>query len=197
MGRIIVRSSAREFKCLKCIQCCVFTSESDHPLVFPWEKRLLEIRALNYRVGEVKFAPRLVYELPDREQVVVLYEWLINGRCSFNKDSTCLIHGEHPLVCKMYPLTIGVWDKTLRVSMQCTWVKENKWILNNSIDLRKVFREELKNALLAYIIIESIINAIEKDKGVLVRENYDAARLIDVDEVYSGINGLQNIMEEY
>ncbi|MEM2253392.1 MAG: YkgJ family cysteine cluster protein [Desulfurococcaceae archaeon] len=190
-----MHSSIKEFKCLRCIQCCIFTSESDHPLVFPWEKRLLEIRALNYKV-EVKFAPRLVYELPSREQVVVLYEWLINGRCPFSKDSVCLIHGEHPLVCKMYPLTIGIWDRTLRISMQCVWVKENRWVLNNSIDLRKVFREELENALLAYIIIESVINAIEKDGGVLIRNKYDV-ELIDVDEVYDGINELWNVVREH
>lgn len=186
----------KEFKCLRCVQCCVFTSESDHPLVFPWEKRLLEIKALNYKVEEVKFAPRLVYELPHREQVVVLYEWLINGKCPFSKDSVCLIHGEHPLVCKMYPLIIGIWDKTLRISMQCTWVRENKWVLSNSIDLRRVFHKELENALLAYIIIESVINVIEKDGGALVRDKYNA-ELIDVDEAYDGINELRNVMGEH
>ncbi len=191
-----MHSSVKEFKCLRCVQCCVFTGESDYPLIFPWEKRLLEMRALNYRVGEVKFVPRLVYELPDRERVVVLYEWLINGRCPFSKDSACLIHGEHPLVCKMYPLIIGIWDRTLRVSMRCAWVGENKWILNSSIDLQKVFHKELDSALLAFIIIESIISAIEKDGGVLVHGKYDAAELIDVDEAYDGINELLNAAGE-
>ncbi|MEM1642814.1 MAG: hypothetical protein QXS70_00170, partial [Desulfurococcaceae archaeon] len=74
--------------------------------------------------------------------------------------------------------------------------KENRWVLNNLIDLRRVFREELENALLAYIIIESVINAIEKDGGVLVRNKYDV-ELIDVDEVYDGINELWNVMREH
>ncbi len=151
------------FKCLKCSSCCVFKSDVDYPRVFPWEKRFLEEKAISYGFDKPVFKPDIVYLDPVRGvYVVVLYKWVINGKCLFNKDGKCIIHGEHPLACRMYPLIVNYSDKTLRVSLLCNWVRENKEFIERGIDPSRVFNNELKYAVKAFTYISLMIESLEK-----------------------------------
>ncbi len=172
------------FKCLIICgkECCTFNNIEDAPLVFPWEKRLLERLAAKKGVGSLEFRPYAGY-VSGGKAYVLLYKWVIRGKCPFLDGYKCLIHEEKPLACKMYPLIIGWGDNTLRVSGSCPWVRENIEFIRTN-DPRRVFPEELPHALKAFAILTSM-DAAAKNKGWMKRvggELADYEELIDIDE---------------
>lgn len=151
------KASIPTFQCLMCSDCCTFTNPRDYPRVFPWEKRFLEEKARELNV-KIVFEPELVYRDPlNNSYIVFLYKWIINGLCPFNRNGKCIIHGEHPLSCKMYPLIVNYSDRTLRISLQCIWVKEYFDIIKDTRDPSKIFPNEIGYAVKAYAYISLMI----------------------------------------
>lgn len=181
------------FKCLRCSDCCVFKSEYELPVVFPWEAR----RIRKYS-GKQLFKPYLTYSFGDLH-IVVLYKWVINGKCFFlNTDNSCRIHSEKPLACKIYPLLINLSDNTLRVSTSCRFVNS---IFNELDELNpsSVFVEEYYNALLVFVLLKiideyALIN--EWRREILTSETdlqklkyIDVDQVIDIDSLINNIKG--------
>jgi len=168
------------------------------PLLFPWEKRKLEEYADKLNNGhKLLFKPFLVYfDYPRNLYVVVLYRWIINGLCPFNRDNQCIIHGDHPLSCKMFPLIVGVYDNTLRVSLACNWVKEHLNELKN-MDPAKVFVYEYRYAIETFVYIKSYIDYLESRglKKVVLREDIHDKKVIDVDEYIDMVEHNEENME--
>ncbi|RLG81569.1 MAG: YkgJ family cysteine cluster protein [Thermoprotei archaeon] len=170
----------KEFKCLLCgSSCCSFREEAEMPTLFPWEKRRLEKLLEN-----PKFKPHLAYRIASNRYAVLLYRWIIEGRCPFLRhDNRCSIHAEKPLACKMYPLIVGIDDNTLRVSSSCKFVKTHK----NSISRRspeEVFPSEYYSALRVYIAIKLIdeVAALNGWRKIRIPLSIQG-ELLDIDEV--------------
>ncbi len=176
------------FKCLRCSDCCVFVNPEDYPRVFPWEKRFLEKKAGDLGL-RLSFKPDLVYYDPFREKyVVLLYRWVIGGRCPFNRGSRCIIHGEHPYACRMYPLIISYGDRTLRLGLQCNWVKRYFDRIREGISPDKVFPNEFSYAVKAFTYISLMIEEAKRYgwRQVNVDEVGDDAELVDYDVYVEG-----------
>ncbi len=160
--------------------------EEDYPRVFPWEARELREKARGIGV-ELEFRPELVYL--DKESgvyVVLLYRWVIGIKCPFNIDGRCSIHGSHPTTCRMYPLIVNYSDKTLRVSLQCRWIRDNFRFIERGIDPSKVFPEEFREAVKAYALIDQMISYAEERGWIRVSgEALEEGRIIDYDEYVS------------
>ncbi len=176
----------KRFKCLLCGEtCCTFRSFEDTPLVFPWEKRILEEKASEKRLKLV-FKPYVVYMTSSDTGVVVLYKWIINGKCPFlDEKGLCSIHRDKPLACKMYPLIIGWDDNTLRVSSECPWIRDNlEYIMRN--DPSKIFPEEFKHAVQVLAILKQV-EEYARRRNWERRINPDSMgiHLIDIDEIFN------------
>ncbi len=174
---------------MRCSDCCIFSSASDCPRVFPWERRFLEERACELGLAKPVFEPEIVFlDRGASVYVVLLYRWVIRGRCLFNRDGRCIIHGEHPLACRMYPLIINYSDRTLRVSLQCRWVKENRDHVLSGIDPSKVFSSELKPAVEAFTYISLMMETAYDSGWVEVdpKELGSSREIVDYDLYVSG-----------
>ena len=178
------------FKCYRCSDCCTFTDPRDYPKVFPWEKRSLEKKAVKYGTGKLKFIPEIMYYDPFSEKyIVLLYRWIIGNKCPFNKELKCTIHGEHPLSCKMYPLIVNYSDHTLRVGLQCKWIREHFNIITSGINPRQVFPKEFEYAIKAFTVISLMIEdagrygwkPIERDKLLSIKNYIDYDVFIEGD----------------
>lgn len=186
------------FKCLKCSNCCLFKSDDETPLVFPWEVSRIQSFSSNQL-----FKPYLAYRSSEL-YIVVLYKWIINGKCIFlTKNNDCRIHFEKPLSCRIYPLLVNLSDNTLRLSLSCRFVKES---LNNteSIDPARVFRNEYYNALLVYILLKIIddhaltsnwVREIVYNKIDTTRDKYiNVDEVIDIDKL---VNDIKSSLAKY
>lgn len=105
-----------KFVCMRCNDCCYFEKPEEMPILLPYEVEYLKL--LSSRLGV-----RLKFERLQSG----FYKWIINGYCPFYSQEKrgCLIHGEKPLACRMYPLLVNLSDKTLLLSAKCRWVREN------------------------------------------------------------------------
>ncbi len=173
------------FKCLRCRECCFFSSIDDCPVVYPWEKRVLEKLALTHAGGaKLSFKPYLSFSSKDK-LVVVLYKWIIEGYCPFyDKDNrACRIYEDRPFSCKMYPLILGLKDNTLRLSTTCKWVQENMKEPVQPIDPSKVFPYEYDVAVKNFVRLKYIIQ-IMSSMGLneVIGEETGDKQVIDVDE---------------
>lgn len=150
------------------------------PLVFPWEKRLLEEKA-GERGFKLEFKPYIVYMVNDYIGVVALYRWIINGRCPFlDGRGLCSIHRDKPLTCKMYPLIIGWGDNTLRVSGECPWIRDNLEYVKRG-DPSKIFPEEIKYAVQTLTTLKQMDEIAKREGWVKRIYRGENIRLIDID----------------
>jgi Fe-S-cluster containining protein len=186
-----------KFKCLLCgEECCTFKSEDEAPLVFPWEKRLLE-RIGKERGFNLLFKPYLAYR-DNNNYIIVLYRWIIRGRCPFlSSNGLCSIHEDKPLSCKMYPLIIGLDDNTLRVSGLCEWVRKHIDVLKN-IDPSKIFPNEYKYALKTFILLKIVDELAHRNKwkriifnnNISYNYHIDTIKFVDIDMVLPGLKDI-------
>ena len=173
------------FKCLRCEECCFFRDSRDSPVVYPWEKRVLEKYARS-RGFELVFKPFLVYT-KSNDAVVVLYKWIINGYCPFydRNSRSCTIYEDRPFACRMYPLILGLKDNTLRLSTTCKWVLDNLGDKQIPIDPSKVFPYEYSVAVKNFVRLKYLTNILES-LGFREKLGYNGeGKLIDVDEYIS------------
>ncbi|ABM81130.1 YkgJ family cysteine cluster protein [Hyperthermus butylicus] len=183
--------SVPRFTCLFCDTCCFFREEYEAPVVFPWEKRVLEDLAEEYSVA-VSFKPLQAYASTDGDCVVLLYRWLIKGFCPFFDTSTkrCRIHGVKPLACRMYPLLLEMPTGRLMVSRKCLWVEKAGGKLLEMLAAKpeliaRVFPGEFQAATEVLVEWHSIMRFL-REKGfepVAVEElNSRCRRIYDIDE---------------
>ena len=173
------------FKCLRCIHCCFFLRPEEAPVVFPWERRLLEELAEERGVG-LRFEPLEVYADGRGRCAVALYRWAIRGFCPFYRLATlsCSIHDVKPLACRMYPLLVNVETGEIVVSTKCDWVERNmeglKRLRGDVQTLLKVFPAEGRAAVEAYVAYRELVKALKElglkriDGTAGCREVYDA-----------------------
>jgi len=181
------------FKCIRCTGCCFFKNYEDAPVVYPWEKRVLEQYA-KIRGVSVVFKPFLVYRSSCRA-VVVLYKWVINGYCPFYDKSrrSCTIYRDRPFACKMYPLILGLRDNTLRLSTACRWVQEVLGETPASIDPSKVFPYEYSIAIKNFVklkYLSEMLKSMGFTEEVVSREEHlseavDVDNYVDIDVEFS------------
>ena len=178
------------FKCILCGEyCCTFREEVEMPLVFPWEKR-----RLSRLRKDLVFKPYMVYRVKRKRYAVLLYRWIINGKCPFlSSDGKCMIHEDKPLSCKIFPLVIGLDDNTLRVSMACKVISENPD--NYRGDPSTVFPLEYPYALKTFMILKLVdriasINNWKREivEGDVKGELIDIDELVDIEELLNNIN---------
>ncbi|MEM1555077.1 MAG: YkgJ family cysteine cluster protein [Desulfurococcaceae archaeon] len=142
------------FRCVKTCgsKCCSFKTEEESPLVYPWEKRYIESLANNQ-----VFKQYFCYALNDT-LVVLLYKWVMYGKCVFLKGNYCSIHSNKPLSCRMYPLLIGFDDNTLRVSSLCPYVSLDDAVSNPQNYFEEEYRIAMKNYILLKLIDDYMIS---------------------------------------
>ncbi len=184
------------FRCRLCGEtCCYFKDIYESPIVFPWEmKKLLEKR------NDLLFKPYIVYRVRGNNYTVLLYRWIIKGKCPFLGDNgLCIINEDKPNACKMFPLIIGIDDNTLRVSNACPYVEElikEYEAINPAI----VFPNEYPVALETYMLIKLVdeIASINDWEKIIIKNeemigsdwNYiELEELIELDEIRSSIKG--------
>jgi len=170
----------KRFTCTLCGHvCCSFSDEVEMPLVFPWEKReLLKIR------GDLSFKPYMVFEISREKYAVVLYRWIIRGRCPFlSSTGKCSIHESKPLSCRVFPLLVGIDDNTLRVSLACAVIAQNPESYRG--DPRVVFPSEYPQAIKAYLLIK-VLEELAAVNGWVKKyiRNGLTGFFVDVDEVF-------------
>ncbi len=173
------------FQCLFCGRdCCSFKREEDMPLVFPWEKRLLEKKA-GERGLSLVFKPYITYRISEGYYAVLMYRWIINGTCPFlDEKGLCSIHKEKPLACRMYPLLLGWDDGTLRVSGACPWIRDNLDKIRGA-DPSRVFPEEFKAVVEAAAILDNASKLAGRNGWErVVGGDYSGARLVDIDLLF-------------
>lgn len=173
------------FHCLRCEECCFFSSIEECPVIYPWEKRVLEKLALTHASGEkLLFKPYLSY-VDDGKAIVVLYKWVINGYCPFydKEGRACRIYEDRPFSCRMYPLILGLKDNTLRLATTCRWVRENIRDLGQPINPGKVFPREYSVAVKNFVKLK-YITQILGSMGLkeVVGEDVEKHTILDVDE---------------
>ncbi len=183
------------FKCLmRGDICCFFRNYEEMPVVFPWEKKRLEkFKGLINR--DLVFKPYIIYS-SGNQHIVVLYKWIINGLCPFLKNNKCSIHEYKPLACKMYPLLVGWDDNTLRVSLECPWIKNNIDKVKR-LDPAKVFEKEYSVAVKVFLILKIIEEYARRNNWVKrvigkeeVLDNY-----IEITDVLENIADLEEKLE--
>jgi len=183
--------------CLKtftCIRdgahCCSFQGGKEPVMVFSWERKYL-MKHINTLV----FKPFYGYS-NGVQNIVFIYHWIINGKCSFlNDKGLCTIHEFKPLSCRMFPLILGLSDNTLRVSLACKLVAENPEEYKG--DPSVVFPNEFIHAVRTYLIIK-VIEEMADNLGwtrVLMDKNGFNGELIDIDDVID-INDLLKQIDE-
>lgn len=176
------------FKCLFCDRCCYFEKKVEAPIVFPWEKRLLEEVAENLGV-ELFFEPTLVFKDEKSVCVIGLYRWVIKGYCPFFDKQTrlCIIHDSKPLACKMYPLLVEMPTNRLMVSAKCEWIKRHgvellKRLENKPELIPVVFSNEfeaVRDVLLEFRAIEDVV----KEKNLKrIGDLKECKRAYDLDD---------------
>ncbi len=161
-GRIPV--GLAKFTCMRCVYCCYFSTEDSTPILFPWEKRLIEEIAEKHGV-DVSFKPIEVYIDSNGDCAVTLYRWIIRGFCPFYRiaGSRCTIHEVKPLACRMYPLIVDMSGSRVLVSSKCKWVEERISMLNEmSRQLTSIFNDELRAASEAYTLYHDMITIIRE-----------------------------------
>ncbi len=155
-GGVIVLA---RFHCLMCGDCCRGFTRMDSPIVLPWEKRVLEREARRRGLPEQAFEPILAMCRGD-DCVVLLYRWVIEGDCPFLSGDHCGIYRDRPLSCRMFPLILGLTDRTIRVSARCRWVGENRWVIHRRVDPHRVFPEETMAAIKVFSVLNQAINTL-------------------------------------
>lgn len=160
------------FKCYRCSDCCTFYDPRDYPKVFPWEKRTLEKNASKYYVNKLRFEPEIMYYDPFRDKyIVLLYRWIIGNKCPFNRESKCIIHGKHPLSCKMYPLIVNYSDHTLRVSLQCKWIRDHFNRITSGVNPKNIFPKEFEHAIKTFAVLSLMIEDAKKYGWKIVKRD--------------------------
>lgn len=133
------------FTCLRCEQCCYFTSDEQGPLVFADERARLEelarLRGFSLTFREVKVGG------------ATMYRWVIRGFCPFydRASRSCTIHGVKPLACKMYPLLYNPKTGEVLISRDCPWVDER---------VRRGVRLSLRNFPNEYRALKEVISRL-------------------------------------
>jgi len=169
--------------------CCFFRNYEDMPVVFPWEKRKLE--ELSSLIDEdLVFKPYIVYSVGDKN-IVVLYKWIINGLCPFLRNNKCSIHEYKPLTCQMYPLLVGWDDNTLRVSLECPWIKDNISKVKR-LDPAKVFEKEYSVAVKVFLILKIIEEYARRNNWVkrVIGKEEEVNNYIEITDVLENIADL-------
>ncbi len=163
-------------------------------MVFPWEKRKLEkLRSLINK--DLVFKPYIIYSVGDKN-IVVLYKWIINGLCPFLKNNKCSIHKHKPLACQMYPLLVGWGDNTLRVSLECPWIKNN---INKvkRLDPAKVFEKEYNVSVKVFLILKIIEEYARRNEWVkrIIGKEEVVDNYIEITDVLENIADLEEKFE--
>lgn len=126
------------FSCKKCPNCCIFNCEEETPIVFYWEKELLEKIAKDRNLS-LRFK-KLVSIFDGEDMFIYIYKWLIHGKCPFLSGNLCSIHEIKPISCKMFPLGIKIPENQIYVSGKCRWVLENRKHVKIE-NIHKIFSE--------------------------------------------------------
>ncbi len=174
---------ALRFQCRHCVYCCYFSSYEEAPIVFPWEKRLLEELAEKHGF-KLRFEPILVLRRND-VCVVALYRWLIRGFCPFYDFSTrlCRIHYLKPLACRMYPLILDASHGRIIVSTKCAWVEHHLDQMKRIGErLLEVMPSEVKAAVEAFTYMKSMEEVARGLKLVRGDGLGDCVEVYDFDE---------------
>jgi Fe-S-cluster containining protein len=175
------------FKCLRCIHCCFFARADECPVVFPWERRLLEDIGARYGL-KLRFEPLEVYMDDSGRCAVVLYRWVLKGFCPFYRlaSSTCTIHDVKPLACRMYPLIVNVDSGEIVVSTKCDWVETHteklRELKGNVSEVLLVFPHEGKAAVEAYVMYRELVTAVNELGLKRVEEVAACRELLDADD---------------
>ncbi len=176
-----------KFRCLRCVHCCFFRVVEEAPVVFPWEKRLLEELAEREGV-ELSFDPLEVYADSSARCAVALYRWVIRGFCPFYRiaGSRCTIHELKPLACRMYPLVVNVETGEIAVSTKCDWIERRLTGLK-AVDGRvetvlKLFPEEGRAAVEAFILYRELVRALHELGLKRVEGRAACKELLDADD---------------
>jgi len=180
------------FKCLHCIHCCYFSSRSEGPTLFPWEKRLLEEVAEKTK-GVAKRLSFSIVEVFRKEEAcaIVLYRLDVSGFCPFFDITTkkCSIHSVKPLACKLFPLLLDLSEGRIAISGKCKWVEENSKNLKEAIAkhgeklLKIIFARE-------YSVASEVINVYNFLVSTLLEKGFRretdksrCSRYIDADKL--------------
>jgi len=182
------------FKCLMRGEiCCFFRDYEEMPVVFPWEKRKLE-KLSSLINKDLMFKPYIIYSVGNKN-IVVLYKWMINGLCPFLKNNKCSIHEYKPLACQMYPLLVGWDDNTLRVSLECPWIKDNIDKVKR-LDPAKVFEKEYSVAVKVFLILKIIEEYARRNNWVkrVIGKEEEVNNYIEITDV---LENIVDLMEKF
>jgi len=182
------------FKCLMRGEiCCFFRDYEEMPVVFPWEKRKLE-KLSSLINKDLMFKPYIIYSVGNKN-IVVLYKWMINGLCPFLKNNKCSIHEYKPLACQMYPLLVGWDDNTLRVSLECPWIKDNIDKVKR-LDPAKVFEKEYSVAIKVFLILKIIEEYARRNNWVkrVIGKEEEVNNYIEITDV---LENIVDLMEKF
>jgi len=145
------------YKCLKCGICCFEISESPRskriPL-YPEEVARLEEIAKQKEITFYVIEDVVFPDIINNTIIVLTYKILLTplGHCPFyDSEQGCIIHGDKPLACQSYPLSlkqIDAFNLEITIDPLCKWIQQNYSVLNDMKleNLKKVFKEEYPKA---------------------------------------------------
>ncbi len=169
------------FNCLHCIHCCFFVGEAESPIVFPWEKRLLESLLSQAGLPAV-FRPVEAYGPVGDDEccVAVLYRWVLRGFCPFydSWNRRCVIHDFKPLACRMFPLLLELPSGRLLMSGVCDAVPKPPARVD------EFFRDEFRAAVTVMLLYSGMV---EKLSGLGRAEPGRCRCFVDAD-IYLGLS---------
>lgn len=189
-----------KFVCYHCIYCCFFRDPIECPVLFPWEKRVIE-DLLEGGETNTSFEPLEVWRDSKGVCIVTLYRWVIKGFCPFYDIvmRRCKIHEMKPLACQMFPLLVEVPSGKVMLSSKCLWTKKNQKLLK---ELKKpeviahVFPSEFAAAVTVLQQYSSILEAVREEKLVRVNDFSSCKLFVDVDSYMVGDYGWRERRKE-
>ncbi|HIP66343.1 MAG TPA: YkgJ family cysteine cluster protein [Pyrodictium sp.] len=189
-----------KFVCYHCIYCCFFRDPIECPVLFPWEKRVIE-DLLEDGETNTSFEPLEVWRDSKGVCIVTLYRWVIRGFCPFYDIvmRRCKIHEMKPLACQMFPLLVEVPSGKVMISSKCLWTKKNQKLLK---ELRRpeviahVFPSEFTAAVTVLQQYNSILEAVREEKLVRVNDFSSCKLFVDVDSYMVGDYGWRERRKE-
>ena len=179
-----------KFVCYHCIYCCFFRDPIECPVLFPWEKRVIE-DLLEDGETNTSFEPLEVWRDSKGVCIVTLYRWVIRGFCPFYDIvmRRCKIHEMKPLACQMFPLLVEVPSGKVMISSKCLWTKKNQELLKELKTpemIAHIFPSEFSAAITVLQQYNSILEAVREEKLVRVNDFSSCKLFVDVDSYMVG-----------
>ncbi|MET1101699.1 MAG: hypothetical protein ABWW69_04395 [Pyrodictiaceae archaeon] len=179
-----------KFRCLGCAYCCFFSEEWESPVIFPWEKRILEELGAWYG-AQLEFKPLEIFGDEEGKCVAVVYKWVIKGFCPFYSilSRSCKIHEYKPLACKMYPLLINLSSAEIIASAKCKWVKERSSairLLGREELLRHVLPKEYRALRQAFMIYTTLVESLNRRGFYRINDPSHCASMIELEDALKG-----------